>query len=317
MTKHTLLSAATALLIAGFAAVGIALSAAGMLPAHPNGDTLPASEAARNGQGQERRTVTQGRTAEDDAKAHRQTSRNLRTIGLAMQNFAAKTPDGRFPAAAILAPAEISKESKPFLSWRVAILPFLNQQELYDKFHRDEPWDSPHNKALLEQIPEMYEPVIGKGDPQGFTYYQVFTGDEAMFAGDVGPRFEEILDQRSQTAMVTEANKAVPWTKPEDVRVDKNQPLPKLGGQFQLIFRRWRRQFPAIFRGWLTRGVGARSLGPSLFPPEASLSRHAGWCVVCEPGPWNQSSPTRSLVSSPRWLARGVEARSLGPDHTG
>ena len=47
-------------------------------------------------------------------------------------------------------PADIrDKAGKPVLSWRVAILPFLDQGELFNEFHLDEPWDSPHNKALV------------------------------------------------------------------------------------------------------------------------------------------------------------------------
>ena len=61
-----------------------------------------------------------------------------------------------------------------------------------------------------------------------------------------------------------------------------------------LTFRRWRRRFPAIFCGWLTRGVGAGSLGPGHLPPEASLPRHAGWCGVWKPGPSDPVTPVNS-----------------------
>ena len=53
-------------------------------------------------------------------------------------------------------PAITDKDGKPLLSWRVAILPYLEQQELYNKFHVDEPWDSPHNKALIKEMPTTY-----------------------------------------------------------------------------------------------------------------------------------------------------------------
>ena len=58
---------------------------------------------------------------------------------------------GTFPPAATTDGAD-----KPLLSWRVAILPFLEQQPLYEQFHLDEPWDSPHNKTLIEQMPQVY-----------------------------------------------------------------------------------------------------------------------------------------------------------------
>ena len=51
-------------------------------------------------------------------------------------------------------------------------------------------------------------------------------------------------------------------------------------------------------------------------PPKVSFPRPTDWCLACEPGPSNRSSPTRGLVSPPHWLARGVVARSLGSGHT-
>jgi hypothetical protein len=44
-----------------------------------------------------------------------------------------------------------SKDGRPLLSWRVETLPFYEQQPLFDEFHRDEAWDSEHNKALLKK----------------------------------------------------------------------------------------------------------------------------------------------------------------------
>ena len=75
---------------------------------------------------------------------------NLKRIGLAMVNY--QSAEGHYPPAAIT-----SKDGKPLLSWRVAILPYLEDfdghtlGDLHKAFHLDEPWDSPHNKALLGQ----------------------------------------------------------------------------------------------------------------------------------------------------------------------
>ena len=74
---------------------------------------------------------------------------NLKQIALAMHNY--HSANNAFPR-----PASLDEKGKPLLSWRVAILPYLEQQELYDKFKLDEPWDSPHNKALLKEMPPVY-----------------------------------------------------------------------------------------------------------------------------------------------------------------
>ena len=74
---------------------------------------------------------------------------NEKQIALAMHNYHAA--NDHLPPAAIK-----DKAGKPLLSWRVAILPYLEQAALYNKFHLDEPWDSPHNKALIASMPAVY-----------------------------------------------------------------------------------------------------------------------------------------------------------------
>lgn len=170
-----------------------------------------------------------GLPGEDHPEARARTIDNLKRMGLAMHNFAFAN-QGRFPAAAI------RKDGKPFLSWRVALLPFLDiyrGARLYRKFRLDEPWDSPHNKALLEEMPPEYEAVARKDRAPYSTYYQGFVGPGALFGGEEGTRIADVSDGLSWTLMIVEAAKPVPWTKPEDLPYDKEKPLPKLGGQFE------------------------------------------------------------------------------------
>jgi hypothetical protein len=161
----------------------------------------------------------------DDGHARLQSMNNLKHLGLAMHNFAQAHHD-RFP------PAAIRKDGKALLSWRVAILPYLDQDALYKKFHLDEPWDSPHNRTLLREIPSVYAPVRGQDLPEGSTCYQVFVGPRAIFDGDEGTRLADITDGTSATLMIVEAARPVPWTRPEDLTYDDQKPLPELGGQF-------------------------------------------------------------------------------------
>ena len=58
----------------------------------------------------------------------------------------------------------------------MAILPLIDQKALYNRFHLDEPWDSPHNKALLKEMPALYAPVVNKGQAPFTTHYQVIVG---------------------------------------------------------------------------------------------------------------------------------------------
>ena len=164
----------------------------------------------------------------DDREARAQSRQNLMNLGLAMNNFARNGGRNQLPAAAI------RKNGQQLLSWRVALLPSLGEQALYEKFHLDEPWDSAHNKALLDQMPAVYAPVTRKDDEsKHLTYYQVFAGPGSLFGADEGARLGEIKDAANLTIALVEAATPVPWTKPEDIPFDKDKPLPELGGQFK------------------------------------------------------------------------------------
>ncbi len=135
-----------------------------------------------------------------------------------------------FPQQAIL-----GADQKPLLSWRVAILPYLGDKEkaLYDQFKLDEPWDGPHNKALLGKMPGVYAPVVKAGAKPGQTYIQSFAGKGAFFEDGEKIGFAQFLDGTSNTLMLVEGASTVPWTEPEDIPFVPGQPLPKLGGQFK------------------------------------------------------------------------------------
>jgi hypothetical protein len=157
--------------------------------------------------------------------------------GLGHANFAASN-GGRLPAAAI------RKGDKPLLSWRVAILPWLEQNALYEGFHLDEAWDSPHNQALLKEMPRVYAAVAHEGATPYCTYYQGFVGPGSLFEGEEGTRVAEVTHVASPTVMIVEAAEPVPWTKPEDLPYDEGEPLPRLGGQFKDGF------YAAFADGW-------------------------------------------------------------------
>jgi hypothetical protein len=159
------------------------------------------------------------------ASRRMQSQNNLKQIGLAMHNY--HDTFGRFPPQALT-----DKNGKPLLSWRVAILPFIEQDAVYRQFKLDEPWDSEHNKKLLEQMPKIYTPVNAKTGEKYETFYQVFAGKGTVFEPGEKITFASITDGTSNTIMVVEAGDAVPWTKPDDLPFDSDKALPKLGGEF-------------------------------------------------------------------------------------
>jgi len=148
---------------------------------------------------------------------------NLREIGLACLNY--DSAHGHFPNNVT------DKDGKLLLSWRVALLPFLEQHPLYTEFKLDEPWDSDHNKKLVEKMPKVFAPVRGKAR-SGQTYYRGFEGPGAVFERGKKVAIASITDGCSNTALVVEAGGPVVWTKPEDLPFNPDKALPKLGGLF-------------------------------------------------------------------------------------
>jgi hypothetical protein len=174
----------------------------------------------------------------------------LMQISLAFHSYA-DANGGKLPPAVVY-----DKDGKPLYSWRVLLLPYLEEGPLFQQFHLDEPWDSPNNKPLLARMPQIYAPPGQKTTPEPYgTFYQVFDGPKSPFhsakarglqplalpmAGvrapglmQAGPptRFPmDFTDGISNTILVAEAGEAVPWSKPADLAFDPNGPLPRLGG---------------------------------------------------------------------------------------
>jgi len=111
------------------------------------------------------------------------------------------------------------------LSWRVHILPKIGREDLFNKFHLDEPWDSPHNLALVEQMPSVYNSPIDSLNEQGKTTVLIPRNEEAVF-WDRLQKPCEIIDGISNTILVIDADPdhAVIWTKPGDLEVDMEHP---------------------------------------------------------------------------------------------
>jgi prepilin-type processing-associated H-X9-DG protein len=148
--------------------------------------------------------------------------KNLKQIALAWHNYA--DTNNHFPGY------ECDKDGKALLSWRVQILPFIEQEELFKQFKLDQPWDSDHNKKLIDKMPKLYAPVRGKLD-DGLTYYQAFTGSHGLISPGKQVTFVNITDGTSNTLMCVEAAKPVIWTKPDDLEFNGKN-LPALGGLF-------------------------------------------------------------------------------------
>ena len=164
-----------------------------------------------------------------DSPAMVASENNLKQIAVAFHN--SEKIYGAFPLGIA------DGKGKVGLSWRVAVLPYLAQEKLYKQFKLDEPWNSEHNRRLIERIPQVYAPPGVRSN--GYTYYRSFSGPGAILPpprrpgrpGEpiLGLRTDQIPDGLANTLMIAEGPVPVIWTKPDELPFTPGNP-PKLGG---------------------------------------------------------------------------------------
>lgn len=147
----------------------------------------------------------------------------FKQLALGMHNYADQH-GGTFPP-----PAIYSADGKPLLSWCVIILPYIEEQNLYELFKLDEPWDSPNNRALLPKMSALFDGGADHKPGATHTTYRVFVGPGAAFESRHGIRWRDFPDGTSNTLLIVEANEPVPWTKPAELAYAPEGALPALG----------------------------------------------------------------------------------------
>ena len=166
---------------------------------------------------------------------------HLRQLALACQAY--QKNRGNFPPA-----CSVDSSQMPLLSWRVAILPYLGDEEkrLYERFHLNEPWNSPHNIALSQYMPTAFEHPVQRiqgartrefqGVVHGLTPFRYPVGKDAAFLQDRVVAPADIADGLDKTVMIIEQQPLSPWTQPEDVFVSESQIQQQILDQPSIVF---------------------------------------------------------------------------------
>lgn len=148
-----------------------------------------------------------------EASRRMQCRNNVKQLSLALYNYESKY--GSFPPAITR-----DAQGKSMHSWRVLLLPFLEQQSLYDAYAMDEPWDGPNNSQLLEQMPRVYK-CHSNASPEFETGYCVVVGERTCFPPNGSRRLRDITDGASKTVAIVESKHTVPWMAPRDPTLEQ------------------------------------------------------------------------------------------------
>lgn len=177
----------------------------------------------------------------------RRSVNDLKQISLAMQNF--HDVYGHYPPAVVYGP-----DGKPWHSWRVLLLPFLDERQLYDRYDFSQPWNGARNIHIANAAPDVYrDDVYDNADP-GATHYVAITGkgtafpkEGAKLAADLKLNLsktpgmtarDDFKDGLEATLLVGPAPSAakIPWTKPEDLVLRDGFPAPGAPGSFGMPY---------------------------------------------------------------------------------
>jgi len=155
-----------------------------------------------------------------NARIRAQNIRNIERIAAALNAYAAD--HGSYPL-----PQVDAADGTPLHSWRVSLLPYLGELDLYNQYDMNQPWDSPANQALAQRVPEVYRPPGGTaiGMEAG---YSLVIGPGTLFPPapprglqSLGPR--DVVDDPGQTLLVVQSlpppNSWTIWTQPGDLDI--------------------------------------------------------------------------------------------------
>lgn len=160
-----------------------------------------------------------------EAAARANDANNMKQIALAAHNYESAT--GEFPGPFLNDNGKINRN----MSWRVSMLPYIEEEAVFRMINKSAAWDDPSNRAATSMLIKPYKSAWDAGDTTPNTPYQAFVGPGAIFDDRPGlqTRISNVTDGTSNTILFVHAQQQVPWAAPRDLPFNPNQPLPPLG----------------------------------------------------------------------------------------
>ncbi|WP_158520909.1 DUF1559 domain-containing protein [Fuerstiella marisgermanici] len=147
-----------------------------------------------------------------------QCKNNLKQIGLALHNY--HDVNSMFP---------IAVQPKFDRSWRVTVLPFLDQAPLYERYNHDATWEHPDNAPLAGVVVQTLDcparPFRLDDHDRFLSAYSAVTGPGTAFGDREYVKINAFTDGLANTLMVAETcGKPIVWTRPKDVSTATDEP---------------------------------------------------------------------------------------------
>jgi hypothetical protein len=140
---------------------------------------------------------------------------NLKQLGLVLLNY--EDARQKYPSVYIR-----DKDGKPLFSWMVQLLPFMENSSLYKQLRKDEPWDSPINKPLLQEMYWVYQCPSSHNQDNDSTNYEAIIGPGTIWREKETLKLSDLPEGGSHTvALVEMADSDVHWAQPFALTVEE------------------------------------------------------------------------------------------------
>ncbi|GAB5404037.1 MAG: hypothetical protein Aurels2KO_22680 [Aureliella sp.] len=149
---------------------------------------------------------------------------NMKKLALAVLNY--ESAHGRFPP-----PYIPDDNGMPMHSWRVLVLPFVEETALYERYDFTKPWNHPDNLKLADEMPTVFScPTCQSPHANYTTSYVAIVGDKTLWPTNGTTRAKDVSDGLYSTLMLIESEAArTHWMAPHDLRFSEIVPTTATG----------------------------------------------------------------------------------------